>query len=120
MASMGYVESSFGSVEEKVKKAAVEAFRYVLGNLSFGAVEHQTRATNFQAYWLTATTPAVADTEFSIAHGLSAAPNFVMPVAPLNAVGSMIVPLTVSRAADGNRIYLKSSSTSAPIALLAG
>lgn len=120
MASLGYIESSFGSVEAGTKKALVEAFRYLLGNLSFGAVEHQTRATNFQAYWLTTTTPGTANEEFSIAHGLSQAPNFVIPIGQLNAVGSQVVPLTVSRAADATRIYLKSSSTGAAIALLAG
>jgi len=120
MASIGGVEAYLGSLEPAVKLAMQQIFRYVLGNLQFGAVEHQTRATNFQAYWLTGTTPTNANEEFSIAHGLSSAPNFLFPVAALNQIGSQTVPLTVTRAADANRIYLRSSSTGAAIALLVG
>lgn len=120
MADIGYIEAELGSLPPDHKKGLVSAFRYVLRNLSFGAVEHQTAATNFQAYYLTSTTPAVAQTEFSIAHGLASTPNVVIPVLGLDAVNSQIVPLSVSRAADDKRIYLKSSSTSAAIAVLVG
>lgn len=120
MADLGLVEAEFGGTEPRLKQSLVSAFRYVLGNLSFGAVEHQTRAKNFQAYWLTGTTSSNANEEFSIVHGLSRAPSFVFPALPLDQIGSQMVPLTVSRAADTQRVYLKSSSTSAVIAVLAG
>ena len=118
MADASYVKSLVGGLDASIRKAMDQAFTYVLGNLKFGAVEHQTRAANFQAYWLTSTTSSNANEEFSVAHGLGYAPNVVFPVLALDQVGSQIVPLTVSRAADSNRIYLKSSSTSAAIALL--
>jgi hypothetical protein len=120
MADIGGVKSYLGGLPAEQKLALESIFTYVLNNLSFGAVEHQKRATNFQAYYLTGTTPSVANTEFSIAHGLSAAPSLLQPVADLSAVGAQLVPLTVSRAADQNRIYLKSGSTSAAFAVLVG
>lgn len=118
MADSSYVKSLVGGLEASVKKAVSEAFTYVLGNLRFGAVEHQTRATNFQAYWLTGTTSSNALEEFSIAHGIGRIPMMALPVLPLDQVGAQIVPLQVSRASDAQRVYLKSPSTSAAFAVL--
>lgn len=120
MADIGSVESEFGSLPADHKRALVAAFRYVLRNLSFGAVEHQKPATNFQAYYLTSTTASVANDEFSIAHGLDSAPSVLIPVMDVSAVGGQLVPLTIARAADDKRVYLKSSSTSAAFAVLVG
>lgn len=120
MADIGGVKSYFGALSADVKLALTQTFDYVLNNLSLGAVEHQKRATNLQAYYLLGTTPAVAQTEFSIAHGLGYTPSVLIPVAGLDQVGSQIVPLSVSRAADDKRVYLKSSSTSAAMAVLVG
>lgn len=120
MADIGYIESELGSLPVDHKRALVNAFRYLLSNLSFGAVEHQTRTTNFQAYYLQSTTPAVANTEVAIAHGLGLTPSVLIPVLPLNQIGAQVIPLQVSRAADDKRVYLKSSSTSAAFAVLVG
>lgn len=120
MANSGYIDSLLGSLPSEMKQPISAAFEYTLGNLSLGAVENQTRATNLQAYYLTGTTPSVAQTEFSLAHGLGFAPSVLIPVIGLEAIGQQIVPLQVSRAADETRIYLKSSSTSAAIAVLVG
>lgn len=120
MADIGYISSELGSMPAEQKRALESAFRYTLNNFSFGAVEHQTRATNFQMYYLTATTPPDVLTEFTIAHGLQSAPSVLLPVLSLNAVNAQIVPLQVSRAADDKRVYLRSSSTSAAIAVLVG
>jgi len=118
MADASYVKSILGGLQADIRKAMDQAFTYVLGNLRFGPVEHQARATNFQAYWLTGVTSSNANEEFTIAHGLGYAPNVVFPVLALNQVGSQSVPLTVSRAADVNRIYLKCSSTGVAVSLL--
>lgn len=120
MADIGAVEAYLAALPPEQKVALKQAFQYVLNNLAFGAVEHQTRATNFQAYYLEGTTSSVAHTEFTIAHGLGRIPHTLIPVAALGSVGAQLVPLTVSRAADANRIYLTSSSTSAAIAVLVG
>ena len=118
MADESYVKSLVGNLSNDIKLAMSNVFTYVLNNLRFGAVEHQTRARNFQCYWLTSTTAATADEEFSIAHGLGRTPYVAFPVLPLDQVGARAVPLRVTRAADNHRIYLSSSSTSAPVALL--
>lgn len=118
MADIGSVEAELGSLPPDYKKALVAAFRYVLNNLTVGAVDAGRRSKNFQWYWLQGTTSSVANTEFSIAHGLGKVPNILIPVVPLSEVGAQMVPLTISRAADASRVYLKSSSTSAPITLL--
>ncbi len=73
---------------------------------------------NVQGAFLTATTPAVANTEFSISHGFGRTPYGAMPWLPLDVVGSRTVPLTVTRAADDKRIYLSSSVESAPFTLV--
>lgn len=118
MADIAYIKSLFGSTPEAVKKAAEAAFTYVLGNLTLGAPDEARRSKNFQWYWFSGTTSSVANREFSIAHGLGKVPNVVIPVLPVSQVGAQFVPLTVSRAADVNRIYLTSSSTSAAFMLL--
>jgi hypothetical protein len=118
MADISYIKSVFGSTPDAVKKAAEQAFTYLLNNLTLGGVDVGRRAKNFQWYWLQGTTSSNANAEFSIAHGLGKAPLVMLQVAPLNEVGAQVVPLTVSRAADASRVYLRSSSTSAPITLL--
>ncbi len=119
MATSGFIDSLFGGVEASLKRALKQAFSYVLdGNLRFGHAEHQTRAENFGMFFMTSTTSAVADAEFSVSHGMGRTPYLLMPVLPLDAVGSKTVRFEVSRAADGNRVYLKSPETNAPIAFL--
>lgn len=120
MADIGGVKSFIGSLDKDTRLALEQTFTYVLNNLSLGAVEHQTRATNLQAYYLLSTTPATANQEFSIAHGLGAKPSVLIPVLPLDQVNAQFVPLSIARVADDKRVYLKSSSTSAAIAVLVG
>ena len=118
MADASYIKSLFAGTPDTVKKAAEQAFTYLLGNLKLGPLDVNRRALNFQWYWLQGTTSSNANAEFSIAHGLGKVPSVVIPVLPLDQVGGQVVPLTVSRAADASRIYLKSSVTSAPITIL--
>lgn len=118
MASPAYVEALLGGVEAGLKRTLKGVFDYVLANLRFGPPTHQARSENWQAYYLTATTPAVAGQEFSIAHGLGRAPYLLMPVVALQDVGSQLVPLTVTRAPDASRVYLSSTTVNAPMAVL--
>lgn len=92
------------------------AFYYLMDNWRFGTAA---RAENAQLYRLTSTTASVANTEFSIAHGLGTAPTQLIQVLDLSKVNSQFVPLQVSRAADASRIYLQSTSTSAVFTVLA-
>jgi hypothetical protein len=63
------------------------------------------------------TTPSTPGTEFTIAHGFGRVPYLAVPVLRLDAVGSSIVPLTVSRVADEKRLYFTSTVASAPVSL---
>jgi hypothetical protein len=117
MATAGFVEALLGSLDATTRKAFRAVFDYVLRNLRFGTPQHGTASENFQGYFYETTTAAVANTEFSIVHGLGRVPYLVIPILPLDAVGSKIVPLTVTRAADSSRVYLSSSVTSAAIVL---
>lgn len=118
MADSSYIESILGGLAADVKRAVGAAFTYALDNLRLGPFDAGTRARNFQWYWLSGTTSSNANQEFSIPHGLGRTPYLVLPVLPLNQVNAQIVPLQVTRAADMNRIYLASSSTSAAVSLL--
>lgn len=119
MANSGYLASLFGGVESTLRRALQSAFSYVLDHgLKFGPVEHQGVSENFGAFYLSSTTHATANTEFSIVHGMGRTPYLAVPILPLNQVGAQSVALCVTRAADGARLYLSSPSTSVPITLL--
>lgn len=118
MANPEYVLAQLGGIDSDLKRVLAAVFRYVLQNLRLGRVAHQTRLENVQAYFLNGTTAAVANAEFSIAHGLGSAPYVLLPVLDLQTVGAKLVPLTVTRAADASRVYLSSSVTSAPVSVV--
>ena len=111
--------AELGGLPADTKKVLTNLFTYLVPNLRFGPVDHQTKAENFQAYFVESTT-AASTGEFSIQHGLGRTPYLAIPVLPLDLVGAQLVPLTVTRAADGQRVYLKTEAgyTSAPVALL--
>lgn len=110
MADKGYVDSLLNRADDATKAIFKPIFDHVLSAFRIGNGD---KATNFQWYRLEGTTDAVANTEFSIEHGIGAAPSLLIPVLDLTSSGAQLVPLTVSRAADSKRVYLKSSSTSA-------
>lgn len=117
MATIGFVEALLGGLEANTKRALVEVFRYVLPNQRLGPVEHQKKTESFQGYYLNSTTSSTANDEFSVVHGLGRTPYLAVPVLPLDQVGAKTVRLEVARAADGQRVYLKSPEASAPISL---
>lgn len=119
MAVSGYVDSLLGGIEADLKRVLTEAFRYVLPNGRFGPVSHQAKSESFQAYMLLSTTTASSNTEFSILHGMGRAPYTAVQVLDLGTSGGQWVPLTVSRPADAQRVYLRSPSTAAPFSILA-
>ena len=117
MATSQLAESLLGGLEPDTKRVLTEVFRYLVPNGRFGPVSHQLKSENFQGYYVTSTTHTTADTEFSVVHGLGRTPYLAIPVLAMDQVNSRVVPLQVSRAADGARIYLKSASTNAVINL---
>lgn len=119
MADIGGVKADLAAFEGAQKTGLQNAFTYVLNNLSLLPTDRG-RAINMQLYYKSGITSSNANAEFSIAHGLERAPTVLFPAVTLNEVGARIVPLEVTRAADAKRVYLKSSSTSAPITILVG
>ena len=118
MAVSGYVESLLGGLTPDVKRVLTEAFRYVLPNGRFGPVAHQSKSENFLAYYVNSTTGSTANEEFSIVHGLGRTPYLCVPVLSLESSASQWIPLFVTRPADSQRIYFRSSSTSAAFTVL--
>lgn len=110
MAARGYLESLLNTLPNDIKRVLVPAFQYVTDTWRLGDGD---RASNAQWFKFSSTTASVSGTEFSIKHGLNEKPSKLIPVLDLNSVGSQLVPLTVSRAPDVQRIYLTSTSTSA-------
>ena len=119
MAVPGYAEALLGGLSQDVKRVLTELVRYVLPNGRFGPADaHQTKSESFQAYWMLSTTASTANEEFSIIHGMGRTPYLAVPVMDLVSSGGQSVPLTVSRPADSQRLYLRSASTSVPFVLL--
>ena len=120
MADLGYLRSLLSGIsDDPTRRILLTAFEHVLTDLRVGVPEHHVRATNLQLYFQMSTT--ASDTaEFSIAHGLAGAPHLAIPVLDLRQPGAKLVPLTVTKAADRRRVYLKTDagSTSAPMGLL--
>ena len=110
MASLGQVETLLNSLADDVRKTLVNVFRY---SMKWSAIGNQTKAENFAWYRVTGTTSSNANTEFSVVHGMDHPPAKLIPTLDLTVINSQIVPLTVSKASDGVRVYLKSSSTGA-------
>ena len=116
MADIGYIKTLVNGIQDDRTRANLNlAFEEVVRNFSIGPIEDMTRAVNGQSYFFQATTSSVANTEFTIHHGQGQTPLWVRPILPLDAVNAQSVPLVVSRAADAQRIYLKSTSTGATL-----
>lgn len=116
MAKPEGVQALIGGLDPDLKKVIVRVFDYVLKNLRLGRPEGQSE--NLQANFVTGTTASIANTAFSVLHGRESAPYLAVPVLDLQTTGSRTPPLEVTQAADGVRIYLKSSETSKAFVLL--
>jgi hypothetical protein len=120
MASLSLVEGEIRSLPEALRPGLLRIFRAILPDLRFGHPTGDTSdpSTNFGAGFFAVTTPAVANTEFTIPHGFGRTPYLVVPVLPLDQVNAQIVPLKVTRVADDKRVYLSSSVASATLTVL--
>lgn len=108
----GYVDTLLNALPADTKRVLTQVFDYLQNNWKVGTGP---RATNAQWYRIESTTASVANVEFSVKHGLGVAPHTLIPVVDLTQAGASLVPLTVSKAADAERIYLQSSSTGAVV-----
>ncbi len=110
MAATGYVAQILNALDADVRKVLTQAFDYVMRENSLGEA---TKAENFAWYRITGVTSTSANTEFSVVHGMSAAPAKLIPYLDLSVVNAQLPELTVSRAPDARRVYLKSPSVGA-------
>lgn len=117
MADPAYVKSFLGSFEEGQKRSLTNLFDYLLKSWRVGLPGHKKTAVNMAWVQLNVTTSTTANTEFTVAHGLGAAPNVLFPCLDLTSSGTQMVTLVTSRAADKNFLYLRSATAGAPITL---
>lgn len=107
MAASGYVAQILNALDADVRKVLTQAFDYVMRENALGAA---TKAENFSWYRVEGVTSTSANTEFSVQHGMSGMPSKLIPFLDLTTVNAQLPELTVTRAPDGRRIYLKSPS----------
>jgi hypothetical protein len=119
MASLGYLESLLNALPDGVKSPVTQAVRELAKNLAIGLPDDQKKATNFRWTRFDTVTSSVANTEFSIHHGVGSIPLVCWPVLFLDSSGGQVVRLKVTRPADAQRMYFSSPDTSASVSLLA-
>ena len=118
MATSSFARTLLGGVDASLKRVLGEIVDYLLNNsLAFGPIDTttaQSKTTNFAGRYVKVTTHGTANTEAAIAHGLGRKPHVMWQVIPPSVVNARFIgDLTNSKAADENRIYLTSASTSA-------
>jgi hypothetical protein len=119
MASIGYIESLLNALPDGVKGPVTQAFRHaVKDGFAIGGVGDMERAENFRWYRFDVRTSSVANTEFSVHHGLNQIPLSCWPILPLDSSGGQIVRLKVTRPADAQRVYLSSPDTGASLSVM--
>jgi hypothetical protein len=116
MADFGNVETMLaGVLDTNLRKILKAIHEYELKDLRFGRASDGDPSKNFGGGFFRLTTPAVANTEFSILHTFGRKPYLLIPVLPLDQIGAKIVRLEVTRAADASRVHLRSPETSAAV-----
>lgn len=116
MADLGYIEAELAALPADQRAVWRRIFTVILRDLRFGHAKgmQPDPLLNFGGGFFHATTPAVINTEFTLAHGFGRAPYLAFPVLLLDAVGSSDGTFTVTQAADANRVYLKCAQASLP------
>ena len=113
MADSGQVKALIGGLESDVRKALTQVFEYVLGDIRVGLPGHQRRSTNLRWVQLEGVTASTPGQEFTMAHGLGRVPSVIFPALDVSGVNRTMPDLTVSRAADANRLYFTSQTAGA-------
>jgi hypothetical protein len=119
MADLGLISAEINALPPELRPIFTRIFTAMLTDLRFGHPKgaQPDPLKNFGGGFFQGTTAAMADTEFTIAHGFGRTPYLAWPVLPLDQVGTRLVDLAVTRAADDKRIYLSSSVTDAALTL---
>lgn len=119
MADLGLLTAKINSLPQNLRAPMLEIVTILTKDMRFGhpKQEQPDPALNFGGGFFAGTTAAIADDEFTIAHGFGRVPYLAIPVLPLDTENAEIVPLMVTRAADDKRLYFSSSVQSAPVLL---
>lgn len=120
MADLGRITALLNALPANLRAPMLEVMTVLCRDLRFGHAkqEQPDPCLNFGGGFFSGTTPTIANTEFSIAHGFGRVPYLALPVLPLDTVGARTVNLAVTRAADDKRVYLSSPSTDAYVTLI--
>lgn len=120
MADLGFVEREINALPATLRPVFLRIFQAILKDLRLGhpVREQPDPLTNFGGGFFTGTTAAVANDEFTLAHGFGRTPYLAYPVLCLDTVGSRVLDLQVTRAADDKRIYLSSPIQSADVTIV--
>lgn len=118
---LGLIEGELAGLStEKDKPIWKRIWRECAKTIGFGPVDAEAgkRASlNMKGHLYSGiTTPAVANTEFTVPHSFASTPYLVIAVLP-NETDAQIVPLKWTRAWDAKRIYLSSSVVNASVHL---
>ena len=114
-ARASFIDSLTGGLPDQMRLVFRRMSEYYFNSLRLGRAEDNSRSENFQLYAFSGTTSSVAGQEFTIQHGLGTVPYLLVPCLDPSNVNEQLIPLQVSRAADTQRVYLKSTSTGAAI-----
>lgn len=116
--NLAYVLGELKALPADQRTVFTRIFQTILKDVRMGHPQGKAPdpSTNFGGGFFYGTTPAVANTEFVIAHDFGHAPYLWTSVLPLDEVNAQIVRLKVTRAADATNLYLSSPDINAPIA----
>lgn len=116
MADSGVVKTYLSGLESNARRALGSIFDYILKDIRFGRVpidDIGERSVNLGGGLFRATTPSVANEEFSVEHNFGRTPYLLIQVMPGDVVGAKLIRLENTRAWDASRVYLRSPETSA-------
>lgn len=116
MSDIGNVETMLAGIpDQDLRKILKRVFEYVLTDTRFGRAEDGERSKNFGGGFFAIRTAENAGDEFIIPHSFGRPPYLLLGALPLDAVNATLVPLTITRAADANNVYLSSTEEDTPI-----
>jgi hypothetical protein len=119
VASIGDITTKINALPIALRKPMLDIFTELLTQLRFGHPNGSAKdpTLNFGGAFLHGTTPTTPGDELAMAHGFGRVPYLAHGVLRLDAVGSTLVPLTVSRVSDDKRIYVTSTESAKAFSL---
>lgn len=118
MASLSLIESAINRLPAELRGPIMDGFREAvkqarIGAPSTAATPIAVPAENLGGHLVPFVTSPSASVEVAVAHQLGRVPRLAVPVLHVGLAGAQTVPLTVTRAADEDYVYVSSPTTSA-------